>query len=355
MVSAVLLSAGKGRRAGVKKQFVRIGGTYLYELSLRVFREVGITDIVLVIPEGEDVRREDVRIVVGGPERMDSVYNGVKAARGEYVLVHDSARANLSPEVVRRVMEAKGEAVVPVVRSPDSVLYNGRYADRDRVLLVQTPQKVRKDLYLEAYDRARRKGRIYTDEGSLIYGEMGIEPTLVEGDRWNFKVTYPEDLYVLRRLKVERRTLFGYDVHRLTAGRPLFLGGVKVSEEVGAVGHSDGDAVLHAVVDALLSFMGYGDIGSVFPDTDPRWKGARSIAFVEKTMALAHDRGISVSRLDITVIIERPKLGPLRDEIVRSLSNLFSVPEGEVSLKAKSGNGLYPDRVEVFALVEVTV
>ncbi len=355
MVSAVLLSAGRGKRAGVKKQFVRIGGVPLYELSLRVLREAGITDIVLVVPEGEEVRRPDVRIIVGGPERMDSVYNGVKAARGEYVLVHDSARANVSPEVIRRVMEAEGDVVVPAVRSPDSVLYDGAYADRDRVLLVQTPQKVRRELYLEAYERAKRKGKIYTDEGSLIYGEMGIEPTLVEGDRWNFKVTYPEDLNVLRRLKVERRTLFGYDVHHLTAGRPLFLGGVKVSDEVGAAGHSDGDAVLHAVVDALLSFMGYGDIGSVFPDTDPRWEGAKSTVFVKRTMEFARERGISVSRLDITVILERPKLGPFREEIVRSLSRLFSVPEEDVSLKAKSGNGLYPDRVEVFALVEVTV
>ena len=355
MVSAVILAAGRGRRAGIRKQFARIGGSYLYELSLRVFREVGIRDVVLVVPEGVEIERGDVRTVPGGPERMDSVYNGVKAARGEYVLVHDSARANVSPGVVRRVMEAEGDVVVPAIRSPDSVLYGGKYVDRSKVALVQTPQKVRRKLYLEAYERAKRGGRLYTDEGSLIFGEIGIEPTLVEGDRWNFKVTYPEDLDLLRRLKLERRTLFGYDVHRLAAGRPLFLAGVKVSDETGAVGHSDGDAVLHAIVDALLSFMGYGDIGTVFPDTDPRWEGVRSTVFAEEAMALARERGISVSRLDITVIVERPKLGPFREEMVRNLSGLFSVPREEVSLKAKSGNGLYPNRVEVFALIEVTV
>ncbi len=355
MVSAVLLAAGKGRRTGVRKQFVRIGSRYLFEFALEVLRRAGIEDIVLVLPPGETLDVPGVRTVGGGAERMDSVYNGVEAAKGEFVLVHDSARASLSLDLVKRILETPGDVVVPAIRPPDSVLYNGEYVNRDDVLLVQTPQKVRRSLYLEAYRKAKTSDKIYTDEGSLILGEMGIKPVIVEGERWNFKVTYPEDLEVFRRLKLERRVLFGYDVHRLAPGRPLYVGGVKVSEDFGAVGHSDGDAVLHAVVDALLSYMGYGDIGTVFPDSDDRWKGARSEVFALETVRRAREKGISVSRLDITVILERPRLGKFRKEIVANLSRLFSVPEGDVSLKAKSGNGLYPDRVEVFAVVELTL
>ncbi len=353
MVSAVVLAAGKGRRIGLRKQFARVGGLYLYELSLKVIKGAGIEDVVLVLPPGERVEVEGVKTVEGGEERMDSVYNGVKAAKGEFVLVHDSARANLSPDVLKRVLEAEGDSVVPAIPSPDSVLYDGKYAHRDRVLLVQTPQKVRRDLYLKAYLRAKGKGKVYTDEGSLLLGELGIRPVVVEGGRWNFKVTYPEDLTVLRRLKLERRVLFGYDVHRLAEGRPLYLAGVKVADDLGAVGHSDGDAILHAVADALLSFLGYGDIGTVFPDSDERWRGVRSTVFAEKVLELLRERGMAVSRLDVTVILERPKLGPFREDMIRSLSSLFSVPKEAVSLKAKSGNGLYPGRVEVFALVEV--
>jgi len=339
----------------VRKQFVRIGGRRLYEYPLSVLREAGIEDVILVLPEGEMEDVEGVRTVEGGAERMDSVFNGVRAARGEYVLVHDSARANLSVGLVRRLIEAEGDVVVPAVRPPDSVFYAGRYINRDEVLLVQTPQRVRRTLLMEAYERAKAGGRLYTDEGSLILGEMGVAPKFVEGERWNFKITYPSDMEVFRRLKMSVHTLFGYDVHRLVPGRPLYLAGVKVADDFGALGHSDGDAVLHAVVDALLSFMGFGDIGTVFSDTDARWEGVRSEVFAAETARLAEERGIEVLRLDLTVVLERPKLRGFKGAMIENLSRLFNLPSERISLKAKSGNGLHPNSIQVFAIVEVGV
>ncbi|NPB03694.1 MAG: 2-C-methyl-D-erythritol 2,4-cyclodiphosphate synthase [Thermotogae bacterium] len=354
MVSGVILAAGRGRRAGGFKQFLPIGGIPLFYLSVEIFKRVGVEDVVVVLPPGEKVSL-DVKTVPGGAERMDSVFEGVKAAKGEFVLVHDSARANLSLSLLRRLISTDGDLVIPAVRPPDSVMYDGRYIDRDRVLLVQTPQKVRRSLLLKAYRKAKEKDLIYTDEGSLLMGEMGVNPIIVEGERWNFKVTYREDIEILRRLKLDRHVAFGYDVHRLVEGRPLYLAGVKISDEFGALGHSDGDAVLHAVCDAILGFIDEGDIGTVFPDTDPRWKDADSSRFVEITLKEAEKRGVEVSALDITIVLERPKLRSFKRQMRENLSRLFGLPPERIAIKAKSGNGLYPGSVRVFALVELSV
>ncbi|MEO0222849.1 MAG: 2-C-methyl-D-erythritol 2,4-cyclodiphosphate synthase [candidate division WOR-3 bacterium] len=350
MVSAVIVAGGKGRRIGFKKQFYKIGNKPLILFSIEVFKSLKVEDIVLVVPS-EDVegwRGLGVKVVEGGNERMHSVYNGVLISSGDYVLIHDGARANISPEVVKRVIETQGDCVIPVIKPPDSVIYNGDYINRDLVYLVQTPQKVKRNLFLKAYEMA--KG-IYPDEGSLMSGVLGIRPVFVEGDRWNFKITYPEDLKVLERLKMEKRIFFGYDIHRLEMGRPLYLGGVKISEDFGAVGHSDGDVIIHAVVDALLSGLGYGDIGTVFPDNDPKWEGVRSEVFARKAMELLEERGVSIKFLDITVILSKPKLAPYRDKIVNSLKTLFNTEN--ISLKAKSGNTFFDNAVQCYALVEI--
>jgi 2-C-methyl-D-erythritol 4-phosphate cytidylyltransferase/2-C-methyl-D-erythritol 2,4-cyclodiphosphate synthase len=348
MVSAVILAGGRGSRVGFKKQFFRVGGRRVLEFSVEVFRSLGIEDIVLVLPK-EDVGKFDgLRVVEGGKERMDSVYNGVLASRGEYVLIHDSARANLSLNLAKRVLETEGDCVIPVIRPSDSIIFDGNYLDRERVFLVQTPQKVKRELFLEAYSKA---DKIYPDEGSLIKGVLGIEPTFVEGERWNFKITYPEDLEVFGKLKMESLNLFGYDIHRLEEGRKLFLGGVLITEEFGAIGHSDGDVIIHAIVDALLSGLGYGDIGTNFPDTDPRWKDAKSEVFARKTMEILKKEGYRITFLDITVILQKPKLEPYREEIMENLKRLFEVDR--ISLKAKSGNTFFEGSVQCYALVRI--
>lgn len=352
MVSGVIVAGGKGKRVGFKKQFYKIGNKPLILFSIEVFRSSGIEDIVLVVPK-EDIGKWEglgVKVVEGGNERMHSVYNGVINCKGEYVLIHDGARANISQNVVKRVIEAQGDCVIPVIKPYDSIIYNGHYVDRDLVYFVQTPQKVKRDLFLKAYESA--KG-IYSDEGSLISEVLDIRPVFVEGDRWNFKITYPEDLRVFEMLKMEKRIFFGYDIHRLEPGRPLYLGGVKISEDFGAVGHSDGDVIIHAVVDALLSGFGYGDIGTVFPDSDPKWEGVRSEVFAKKTMELLKEIGAKIEFLDITVILPKPKLSPHRDEIVKSLKNLFNT--ANISLKAKSGNTFFDNAVQCYTLVEVAL
>lgn len=354
MVSAIILAAGEGRRIGFKKQFFKIGGKPILYHSIEVFKLLGIEDIVIVIPKDipEDIKEtlRDFKVVEGGKERMDSVYNGVKAAKGEYVLVHDSARANISIDVVKRVLYEEGECVIPVIRPSDSVIYRGEYVNRDETFLVQTPQKVKRDLYIKAYEMAG--GRVFPDEGSLILEVLGIKPKFVEGDRWNFKITYRDDLEVFMKMKTETLFAFGYDIHKLVKGIPLYLGGIKVSDDFGALGHSDGDVIIHSIVDAALSSLGYGDIGSVFPDDDPRWKGARSEVFAEITMDILKKEGWRIKNADIVVILSRPKISPFREKIIENLKRIFGLER--VSLKAKSGNTFFEDAVQCYAFITLT-
>jgi len=350
MVSAVVLAGGKGQRVGFKKQFFEVGGRKVLEFSVEIFKRLGIEDIVLVLPK-EDVGKFNVKglkVVEGGKERMDSVYRGVMASNGKFVLIHDSARANLSLKLAKRVLETDGDCVIPVISSHDSVIFDGNYLDRERVFLVQTPQKVRRELFLEAYIKA---DRVYPDEGSLLKGVLGIEPIFVEGERWNFKITYPEDLEIFKRIRMERMNLFGYDIHRLEIGRKLFLGGVLITEEFGAVGHSDGDVIIHAIVDGLLSGLGYGDIGTNFPDSDPKWKDVKSEVFAEKTMEIVRGEGYRITFLDITVILQKPKLAPYKDIISENLKRLFDVDR--VSIKAKSGNTFFEGSVQCYTLIQI--
>ncbi len=349
MVSAVILAAGSGKRVGFKKQFVKVGGKRVVDFSVEVFKLAGVEDIVVVLP-GEDVDKfyfDGVRVVRGGKERMDSVYNGVCASKWDYVLVHDSARANITVDMVRRIMEAKGECVIPAIVSPDSVIYEGNYINRTNVFIVQTPQKVKRDLYIEAYKMSG--GRVFPDEGSLLKEVLGVEPTVVKGNRWNFKITYKEDLDIFFRMKVRDMVLFGYDIHPLKEGIPLYIGGVKVSDEIGAYGHSDGDVVIHSVVDAILSGLGYGDIGTVFPDDDPALKGVRSTVFANKTREILEKEGFSIKQIDSTLILSKPKIQPFRDKIIKSVRELFGVEK--VILKAKSGNTFFENSVQCFSVV----
>ncbi len=351
MVSAVILAAGKGRRIGFKKQFFRVGGKPMLYHSIEVFKRLGIEDIIIVVPKDipENIKGilKDFKAVEGGKERMDSVYNGVKVAEGEYVLVHDSARANLSIEVAKRVLYEEGECVIPVIRSSDSVIYKGKYVNREETFLVQTPQKVKRDLYIKAYEMSG--GKVFPDEGSLISEVLGIRPKFVDGDRWNFKITYRDDLEVFVKMKTENLFAFSYDIHRLVKGIPLYLGGIKVSDELGALGHSDGDVIIHSIVDAALSSLGYGDIGSVFPDDDPRWKGVRSEVFAEITMDILKKEGWRIKNADIVVILSKPRISPLREKIVENLKRLFGLER--VSLKAKSGNTFFEDAVQCYAFI----
>ena len=351
--SAVVLAGGAGKRFGGAKHTALLAGRPVLHWSLRVFQshpEVG--EIILVLPKGEIGGAGEIRklfpkisaIVPGGPERTDSARAGVSSSNGEYVLVHDAARPLISRELVTRVMSTleRHPAAAPAVPVRDTIKRaKGEFLvgglERGGLCRVQTPQGFKRELIAEAYEKAFAAA---TDDTTLLEVTLGVPSLLVPGDESNIKITVREDLAMADRLLGRKRTGFGWDAHPFRKGRPLILGGVELKSERGLAGHSDGDALCHAVIDALLGSAGLGDIGTHFPDTDPKYRGANSLSLLKETVAMLEEKGFLAEVLDATVIIAEPKLGPYIARIKDNLASVLGISPELVSVKAKSGNRL---------------
>ncbi len=350
-VSAILLAGGRGRRFGKPKQFVEVLGRKLYEYSLYKFRDVA-DEVILVVPEGYEIEEVDVKVVVGGSERYISSYNGIRASNGDIVLIHDTARPLVSKHLILRIVDTLKEhkAVVPYISVVDTLrnIKDGRTIPRQELGLVQTPQGFWRREILEAYESLNDFEGI-TDDAE-VYARFGGRIKYVEGERTNFKITYPEDLKLFESMLLSSmRVGYGYDTHPLEEGRELVLGGVVVSREFGAVGHSDGDALVHAIVDAILGALNKGNIGMHFPDTDENLRNYRSLnmlSYISKLLG-----SYTVLNIDTVVILEKPKLSPFIDEMKTNISKALKVPKECISIKPKTGNTKARGFVEVFANV----
>jgi 2-C-methyl-D-erythritol 4-phosphate cytidylyltransferase/2-C-methyl-D-erythritol 2,4-cyclodiphosphate synthase len=292
-----------------------------------------------------------VTLVPGGERRQDSVANAFAAVgpEADIVLVHDAARPFVSADVITRAIEAAaahGAAIVavPVSDTVKRVAQDGVIAEtlpRDEIFLAQTPQAFRRDV-LGAAIAAGRTAATATDEAMLAEA-AGHRVHVVVGDSTNVKITTAADLERARAAAapaVAGRVGLGYDLHRLVENRPLVLGGIAIPSERGAMGHSDADVVCHAVTDAILGAARAGDIGQHFPDTDPQWKGASSIALLEQVVALVRGRGYAIANVDVVVILERPKLGAHRAAIEARVASALGIEPGCVSVKAKTNEGM---------------
>jgi 2-C-methyl-D-erythritol 4-phosphate cytidylyltransferase/2-C-methyl-D-erythritol 2,4-cyclodiphosphate synthase len=266
----------------------------------------------------------------------------------DVVLVHDAARPFADNRIIERVLAGVAEhgAAVPAVSATDTVKQRdsvtgcvSRTLSRDDIWLAQTPQGFRREVLSAAIAEAERGGEA-TDE-AVLAERAGHTVAIVEGDPRNVKITTPDDLAAARaRLAAAPRVGTGYDLHRLADGRPLVLAGVVVSADRGPIGHSDGDVVCHAIVDALLGAAAAGDIGRHFPDTDPAWKGAPGVDLLRRTVAIIAAEGFRPANVDCTVVLERPKLAPHIDAIRAGVAAVLGVEPGAVGLKAKTNEGV---------------
>jgi 2-C-methyl-D-erythritol 4-phosphate cytidylyltransferase/2-C-methyl-D-erythritol 2,4-cyclodiphosphate synthase len=359
-VAAIIAAGGSGRRVGgpVPKQLLDIAGATLLQRSVDAFRShPDVSEVIVAVPSDilaapprwlEDVR--NVRLVAGGERRQDSVAQAFAAvgAEVEVVLVHDAARPFVTSDVISRAIRgaiAHGAAIValPVTDTVKRVTREVivETLPREEIFLAQTPQAFRRDV-LGAAIAAGRLTETATDE-AMLAERAGHRVHVVAGDSANVKITTSADLERARgqlRTPPAGRVGIGYDLHRLVDGRPLVLGGVTVPSERGALGHSDADVVCHAATDAILGAARAGDIGQHYPDTDPRWKGASSIALLKEVAALVRGRGLAVENVDVVVILERPKIGPHRDAIQARLAEALGVDGSRVSVKGKTNEGV---------------
>ena len=358
-VSAVLVAAGSSTRMGFDKLSFDLGGETVLHRSIRAFEQDPlVTEIVLVAGKNRAFVEQQaadctkpVQIVTGGTTRAESAKNGVLAAAGELVAVHDAARPFVSQAVITAALEAAARcgAAAPAVPVKDTIKAaargNGKTVpdaclvyttpDRSTLYAVQTPQCFDRAEYLAALEELdAEKARLVTDDCSL-FELTGRAVQLTQGDYANYKITTREDLPRPEQKEEHKMRIgHGYDVHRLVEDRKLILGGVDVPFEKGLLGHSDADVLTHAVMDAVLGAAALGDIGQHFPDNDPAYAGADSLKLASHVAQILKEHGYRIENIDATILCQRPKLAPHIPAMRANLAAAFGLPADAVSVKA---------------------
>ena len=358
-ISAVLVAAGASTRMGFDKLSVDLGGETVLHRSIRAFAQCPQVDEIVLVAgknrafveaQAADCKKP-VQIVTGGATRAESAKNGVLAARGTLVAVHDAARPFVSAAVIEAALDAAKQcgAAAPAVPVKDTVKQAVRgdgktvpagcrvenTPDRSTLYAVQTPQCFDRAQYLAALEELdAEKARLVTDDCSLF--ELTGRPVqLTQGDYANRKITTREDLpRPAPKEETKMRIGHGYDVHRLVEGRKLILGGVEIPFEKGLLGHSDADVLTHAVMDAVLGAAALGDIGQHFPDNDPAYAGADSLKLAQHVARILSEHGYGIGNIDATVLCQRPKLAPHIPAMRANLAAAFGLPVDAVSVKA---------------------
>lgn len=380
-VGVVIVAAGRSTRmAGLDKQFALAGGRPLLAHTVGVFeRSPLVSEIVLVLNADNLLRGRALayeegwqkvqKIVIGGSRRQDSVWNGLQAFEKKpptWILIHDGARPFVTEKIIEdglRTVQEHGASVVgvPVKDTIKLVSSNDLLVEqtppRDLLWAVQTPQFFNYELVCEAHREAINQQLDVTDDASLLE-KLGRPVKIFEGNYTNIKITTPDDLALAQRIFAENATVkyssrsaeikaarndanlsqirvgHGYDVHRLTVGRLLILGGLEIPFEFGLDGHSDADVLTHAVINALLGAAGLGDIGRYFPPTDPTYKGIPSLKMLSQVHTLLCERGWRILNIDATVAAQRPKLSSYTFKMRQNLAETLQIEVDQVNLKA---------------------
>ena len=346
-VAAVIVAAGASRRMGFDKLAYPLDGGTVLEKSVRAFdMHPAIDEILLVAGENAPQAAllaaacaKPAKTVAGGATRVQSVRAGLDAVNAEYVAIHDAARPFVTPQVIWDALEAAYEtgAAAPAVPVKDTVKVaaDGLVVEtpaREKLYAVQTPQCFRTALYRQVL--AQVCCDAVTDDCSA-FELAGLPVRLTQGDYANYKITTREDLPASEKNGGNgMRIGHGYDVHRLVEGRALVLGGVTVPYEKGLLGHSDADVLTHAVMDALLGAAALGDIGKLFPDTDPAYKGADSIALLQEVGRVLARAGWAAGNIDATLLCQAPKLAPYIPAMRENLAAALGISAEDVSVKA---------------------
>ncbi len=356
-VSAIIVAGGcSARMKGIDKLFLRVGGRTVLERSVAVF--AGHPEISEIVVAAGAQALEAARallagtpklraVVEGGATRTLSVQRALAAcsADTEYIAIHDAARPFVRPALISRVLAAAvaygaaapGIPVVDTIKRVDGDETVVDTPDRAGLRAVSTPQIFEAVLY-----RAAIKGQTEALDDCQLLERLGRKVSVVPGDADNIKITTPQDIERARQLMGETamRIGHGYDVHRLVQGRRLILGGVEIPYETGLLGHSDADALLHAVSDALLGAAALGDIGQHFPDNDERYRGADSLALLEQVAAMLRGAGWAVGNIDATVLAQAPRLRPYIDAMRENIARACGCAPQQVSVKATTEEGL---------------
>lgn len=367
--SVILLAAGASSRMGQPKLALPFGGRTALEYALLAFLQVEdspVLEIILAVsPQTQDLAAGlanqygallPIRVCMGGATRGDSVFQALQLARGDVVCIHDGARCLVRWSVIQASIQAaraqgSGVAAIPC-RDTLWQADGAATLPREGFCAAQTPQSFSRARLVAAYEDAQKAGVAATDDAA-IYSRLYGPVTFSAGDLANQKLTVPEDIPLFATLLSPPAPRLGYgeDTHRLVAGRPLVLGGVTIPFHLGLLGHSDADALAHAAMDAMLGACALGDIGKLFPDTDPQYAGICSLTLLTQVLRRTLAQGYALSNLDATIVAQQPKLAPHIPAMRAKLAAAMACGQERISIKATTPEGCGPEG----ALESITV
>ena len=342
-LTLVLLAAGSASRFvkdfPVKKQWIYINDKPLWLFVAKRFESFYDFKKIIIVSSKEEIEYmkyfcDDFEYVEGGSERQESLKNALKSVQTSYVLVSDVARACVTKDMVEEIIKNynKGECIVPVLDVSDTVIYEGKTIDRDRVKLVQTPQLSKTDILRLALDQ----DELFTDESSAVKS-LQKEIFYTKGNTFAKKITFIADLKELKCLTPPKEELFvgnGYDVHPFQEGKTMYLGGVKIESEFGFKAHSDGDVAIHALIDSLLGAIGAGDIGELFPDTSKEFENIDSKILLKRVAEFIKSVGYEIVNCDITIQAQTPRLSGYKALMRKVLADILGLAPIRVNIKA---------------------
>lgn len=351
-VCAVICAAGKGLRTGFEKNKLLIPfmDSTVLEKTLSAFDFPAIDEIVVTASETdlaeitalcEKFKRTSV--VLGGEDRSHSVYNALKTAKSDIVLIHDGARPFVTREIIESCVQSvktQGSGICAIeCRDTVAIVKDGKIISvpaRDSLRQIQTPQGFYRENITYAYERAFESGKSGCTDDSSVFADYCGAPRIFQGSRENIKMTYKEDF-----ADNAARCGFGIDTHAFGKTQDyIVLAGVKIPSHSGLIAHSDGDVLAHAVMDALLSAAGLKDIGHYFPDTDEQWKNADSMQMLKAVVGLIDEQGYAVKNLSVSIQAEKPRLAKYIDEMKNNLARALKLDPTSVGVAAGTNEGL---------------
>jgi 2-C-methyl-D-erythritol 4-phosphate cytidylyltransferase / 2-C-methyl-D-erythritol 2,4-cyclodiphosphate synthase len=348
----IILAAGNSKRfkSSLPKPYHRINDTTLLEHSIKLFskfKEIKKTIIVYNIKHKKHLNKLSLKNtvkIVGGKSRQESTFKALKRIKGmncSKVLIHDSARPNPPKEMINKIINnlKNTHAIIPLIKSTDATK---RYKKniifknikRETLGFAQTPQGF---TFKNIYKKHLKNISESFDDDSAMFTNDKEFVTIIPGSKKNIKITEKDDLEILKSFKIKKNYFgLGFDVHRLVPKRRLYLGGLNIKSKVGTLGHSDGDPVLHAIIDGLLGACRMGDIGQLFPDSNKKFKNIRSTILLAKVINKVESKKFIINNLDINIITQSPKIKKYRKKMIKNISKLCQVSENQINIKGKT-------------------
>jgi len=351
-ISLLILSAGSSSRFNhqnnyykVKKQWLRVEDKPLWLFVVDRFREIyNFADIIVTSDKNElnymKKFDDDIKFIIGGETRQESIINGIRHIDTKYVMVTDVARACVPSNVIIDMIKHKDNAdiIVPYINISDTVVYENDVINRDNVKVIQTPQLSDVNILKKALDT----DTVYTDDSSAIKA-IGGKVYHIKGDKLSAKLTYRSDIDDLKCLKPPLNYTFsgiGLDIHKFQENKKMYLGGVLIAVDYGFEAHSDGDVLIHSLIDALLGAIGGGDIGEFFPDTDEKYRDIDSKILLKEIVKFVYKVGYDIINIDITIVAQKPRIGIYKAKIQKTIADILQIPQRFVNIKATTAEKL---------------